>query len=184
MRQYLLIAMLLFPLCGLARQDCLVLHRGDTICGKRYIGMLDKRRIICFETDTGKINIPAQDVREVYWKNREYWVYEDPCEGGWEIYHVIIEGPVSYLYLRGNYNGYCEDMIVIDRALYPIRKYHFSDEIWGMLSACPAFEAQYGAYYSRHKHKQGWMRWRKKVYKWMEMVRYYNQHCGGAPSGR
>lgn len=180
MKKHITIFLLFLPLFNFSQQlDYIVLHQSDTIYGKYVKGMNDYiNNYIRLRTDTGKIKIPTKDVKEIYWNKRKYWVYIDSCEGGWEKYEVVIEGIVSFLYLKGNYNGYCEDMVVINNDIYPIKEYHLSDLVWNFLAKCSAFEEKYIDYYIQYANQKSLLRTRTKVYKWLEMISYYNTHCG------
>lgn len=172
--------LLLLPLFGLVQQqDYLILHQGDTIHGK-YIKRNSINKYIHFRTDTGKIKIPSKDVKAFYWKNKKYGVYEDPCEGGLSAYRVLIEGKATFLH-SGGVEDYCPDLVIFNNEIYPIkRKHHFSEEIWNILSKCPAFEEKYKAYYHEHRNKTIVWEWayRKSRTTYLEMIRYYNANCG------
>jgi len=159
--------------------DYVILHQGDTIHGKRFIGMFDKGNYISLKSDTGEIKIPTKDVKEIYWKNKKYWVYKDPFENRVEKFEVLIEGKVSLLHNRAKAKViYTKDRVLMNGKLYLIDKPHFSDTVWDILSKCPVFEEKYKTYYKEHKDKKLFWRTRKDVKKWMEMIRFYNANCG------
>ena len=181
MFKYCIIAfVMVLSLPGVAQQrGYLLLHQGDTIQGKRYVGIFDKGNHVRFRTDTGDLKIPTEEVKEIYWKNRKYRVIKDPFENRVEKFEVLVEGEVSLLYNSTNAKViYARDRVQMNGKLYLIDKHHFSDKIWDMLSKCPVFEEKYSAYYNEHKDKKLFRRNRKAVEKWTEMIRYYNAHCG------
>ncbi|MBX2939808.1 MAG: hypothetical protein KF880_07000 [Ferruginibacter sp.] len=179
MFKYIVIVVLFIPLFGLAQQkDYIILHQGDTIHGK-YIQRNGINKFIRVRTDSGKIRIPSKDVKEFYWKNRKYWVYDDPCERGMSAYMVLVEGTVTYLH-SGGYEDYCPDILIINNEMYPvIRRHHFSKEAWNLLSKCPAFVEKYETYFNTHKNKTIVWEWtyRKSRTKCLEMIRYFNSNC-------
>ena len=180
MLRHITIAILFIPLLSFSKhQDYIVLHKGDTIYGK-YIKRNSINKYIHIRTDTGKIKVPTKDVKEFYWKNKKYRVYEDPCEGGLSAYSVLVEGKVSLLH-SGGYEDYCPQLLIINNEVFPLeRKHHFSDEAWNILSKCLAFEEKYEAYYSERRNKIIVWEWvyRKSRTKLLEMIRYYNSSCG------
>lgn len=181
MNKFLLIILLyLFPIDGFSQQDYLILHKGDTLYGKFISGMNKSiHKQVQFKTKTGRINLSGSEVKEIGWNNRRYWVYEDPCEGGWEMYYLIIQGKVSYLVIRGNVNGFCEDVVVINNKIYPINTPHLSKEVWPILISCPAFKEKYQKNKEDEPNqKRILMRTKKQVRTWMEMIQFYNQQCG------
>lgn len=178
----LFICFLVLGSCELhAQQDYLILHQGDTLHGT-YIPRNSIHKFVLLRTETGKVKIPSKDVKAYFWKNNTYMVYEDPCEGGLSAYKVLIAGNATLLH-SGGFEDYCPELVLINKELYPIeRKHYFSPELWKIMSTCPAFKEKYENYYNEHREKTIIWEWvyRKSRMVCLEMILYYNAHCGKA----
>lgn len=173
-----LIVILLPQFSSGQQKDYLILQNGDTIAAK-YLQRNSVRKFIHFRTDSGKIKIPSNDVKEFFWKGRKHRVLKDPCEGDLSVYMVLVEGAVTYLHSGGR-EDYCPDLLIINNEVFAVkRRQYFSDQAWEVMSQCNAFLEKYQDDYNAHSKKTIVWEWayRKSRNKWVEMLRYYNLNC-------
>jgi len=125
-----------------AQDNYLILHKGDTIYGKRIV-VGHKRTYI--RTPEGKLKFPTPEVREYRTSRARYMVFKNPFVNTYYDYRVEVDGPVRLLRDRGadDVNVRCSDYVFIEGRFLPIIEAYMSDEIWDIMAQCEAYREKY-----------------------------------------
>lgn len=160
-----------------AQQEYLVLHNGDTIYSQSIV-IVDKYTRV--HTDTGRIKIPSQDIREIYKQMTKHLVIRNPFVDHWIMYRVELDGLITFVeddrYRLSDVD--CLHFVVMDGEAHPMVDYHLSNIVWSKMATCKAFEEKFKAYKDKNSKRKYLLRNLKTVNKWKEMVYYYNRFCG------
>jgi hypothetical protein len=157
-----------------AQNQYIVLHKGDTIRGKRIV-VARKRTYI--RTAEGKLRFPNNEVAVVQGRRHKFVVAENPFVNRYYPYRVTVDGKVKMLEDRANdlFIVKVLNFVVIEDKMYPIDRVYLSNEIWDILAGCKAFEEKYRDRRQRNPFILNVTRQRKF---WREMIAFYNAECG------
>lgn len=178
MRYSSTLILLAFGLLSHGQSHYLITQNKDTLFGKVRTWGLMFGRNLHINTENGKQKIHEGNVHEYRIKNTFMYAPERTTKGRTVkkrcmvlefgsmrlLYDVTSHGESYFVYHQGKF--------------YEVTRRYFSDEVWDVLIQCPSFSDKYGSYRQENLDKK-WMFFPKQEHQWRDMVRLYNQQCGG-----